>query len=472
MYSQMELTVISKDKNEIKLILLGNTTLKQMKMKLASKMDISPEDFGIKYFLTYNDKKLDLNSDEEICDIFNITDNIYMVGSDKETIVNAMLRKKIIERERKNRNLTKNKNIIIETLEGMAALGSVDNLVIEKEKKENPENFISIDECINSNNDQFFILGILAKYLEKIGISTVIEKKDETQNEEKVDFGITLLQFICNGYILKNKYILDFKLSQKRLEQLYNTEKNDEVEKFNRNLKKVLSKEYKLKEEEIIITYFKKDPNLFSSIVVFNSNFDKNLTKDELLRVFKKQLELKYLTNVKKCKIFESIRLNLSILDSRGNNKSDGNWGFDEIRGGEPYNPPVGWHRYGLRVMEQYDKKKNDWLSYDNRDGEWCIAYSELSGMVEKNEDGYQNATNARKKEEKVGNGVCVSPDPKIIENKTEIVDFNGVKYKMGLMVRIKPDVFRVPETNKNIWVVNGTPNEIRPYGILLKIIK
>ena len=171
-----------------------------------------------------------------------------MVGSDKETIVNAMLRKKIIERERKNRNLTKNKNIINETLEGMAALGSVDNLVIEKEKKENPENFISIDECINSNNDQFFILGILAKYLEKIGISTVIEKKDETQNEEKVDFGITLLQFICNGYILKNKYILDFKLSQKRLEQLYNTEKNDEVEKFNRNLKKVLSKEYKLKE--------------------------------------------------------------------------------------------------------------------------------------------------------------------------------------------------------------------------------
>ena len=177
MYSQMELTVISKDKNEIKLILLGNTTLKQMKMKLASKMDISPEDFGIKYFLTYNDKKLDLNSDEEICDIFNITDNIYMVGSDKETIVNAMLRKKIIERERKNRNLTKNKNIINETLEGMAALGSVDNLVIEKEKKENPENFISIDECIQSNNDQFFILGILAKYLEKIGISTVIEKK-------------------------------------------------------------------------------------------------------------------------------------------------------------------------------------------------------------------------------------------------------------------------------------------------------
>lgn len=55
------------------------------------------------------------------------------------------------------------------------------------------------------------------------------------------------------------------------------------------------------------------------------------------------------------------------------------------------------------------------------------------------------------------------------MEQNTEIINANGIKYKMGLMLRVKPEAIRVPESNKNTWVVNGTPDEIRPYGILLK---
>ena len=36
-------------------------------------------------------------------------------------------------------------------------------------------------------------------------------------------------------------------------------------------------------------------------------------------------------------------------------------------------------------------------------------------------------------------------------------------------MLRVKPEAIRIPESNKNIWAVNGIPEEIRPYGILLQ---
>ena len=62
------------------------------------------------------------------------------------------------------------------------------------------------------------------------------------------------------------------------------------------------------------------------------------------------------------------------MFDSRGNNK-DGGWGINETRGGEPYNPPEGWIRYGLNVVGKYDNGNDDWLAFDNRKGEWCIAY-------------------------------------------------------------------------------------------------
>ena len=88
----------------------------------------------------------------------------------------------------------------------MAVIGSIENKEIEKEKNDTNK-FISIDECLNSNDDQFFILGIIAKYLQNIGIEPYIERADVTQNEDIQDNANTLLQFLCNGYILKHKYI-------------------------------------------------------------------------------------------------------------------------------------------------------------------------------------------------------------------------------------------------------------------------
>ena len=54
------------------------------------------------------------------------------------------------------------------------------------------------------------------------------------------------------------------------------------------------------------------------------------------------------------------------------------------------------------------------------------------------------------------------------MEEYTETINAKGKNYKVGFMVRVKPDKFRASEKNKNIWVVNGNDNELRPYGILI----
>ena len=51
----------------------------------------------------------------------------------------------------------------------------------------------------------------------------------------------------------------------------------------------------------------------------------------------------------------------------------------------------------------------------------------------------------------------------------------NGKKYVIALMVRVKPDKIRCPNGDDNlndIWVLNSSNDEVRPYRILFKEIK
>jgi hypothetical protein len=362
------------------------------------------------------------------------------------------------------------KEEVKDLLKDMAALGSIEKQMIESEKIKEPGKFISIDACLNSNDEQLFILGVLAKYLEKIGTAAVIENENVTSKENEKIKASTLLQFICNGYILKHKYIFDFKLNPNRIQQL-NNDKN-EKSKLHLYLKNFFSKSFEVNKDDLIVTNFEKAKDLYSIILLFKSDFKLSKTKEEIMALFikQKQPELKSLTEFKEECIFESIRLHKLMLDKKGNNKDNNFWGYYETRGGEDYNPPVGWWRYGLKVIDEYDNGNNDWLSYDNRPGEWCISYSGLS--INKNgiEKKYQNEKDT-KHNGNVGIGVFTSPKPEIMEANTEMININGVNYKMGLMLRVNPTKIRVPQSNNNIWVVEGISEEIRPYGILLKKI-
>ena len=80
-----------------------------------------------------------------------------------------------------------------------------------------PKQYISIDECLLLKNEPFFILGILGKYLEQIGVNVLIEREELPRNDDLADYHKCILQFICNSYILKSKYLLDFDLDENRI---------------------------------------------------------------------------------------------------------------------------------------------------------------------------------------------------------------------------------------------------------------
>ena len=176
------------------------------------------------------------------------------------------------------------------------------------------------------------------------------------------------------------------------------------------------------------------------------------------------------------------------MLDSKGNNK-DGGWGINEKRGGQPYNPPLGWIGYGLRVTNRFDNGNNTWLDYKNLKGVWCVAYhgigytyggtqilSAINNIAMNNlktgmRQQFKYSNDIYHPGEKVGAGVYVTPKPEVMENYCGIYNNGEKNYKIGLMNRVRPDRIRCPEEKDDYWVINGTDNEVRPYRILIKEI-
>ena len=389
-----------------------------------------------------------------------------------------------------NYNSVKREAKIREVLEDMSSMGSIMKEEILEDRKKRPERFIPIHEATKENNrdNGLFCLGILAQNLERMGITTEIEKNapvtEESQNESN-----TILQFIMNGMIGQKKYNLHFDLGEGRNKQLLNNQK--ERENFNDKVRKKLSLEYKIPEEKIIIT---NPPNAkFQLQVIFqnddfnNENIDFNTFKKNCMND-KDFQELSKLKEVHKSLIMEGCRLSSNMLDPRGNRK-DG-WGINEKRGGLDYIPPTnGWVGYGLKVWGKYDNGNNDWLSYNGNKNEWAIAYhgvgSKLGCSVEQaahniikggfkagSGQAFQYDDDFMHPGQKVGVGVYCSPDPKVMEEyaKYSIINGgNGKNYMLGFMMRVKPDKIRYSIKQKDYWVLNGTTDEMRPYRIMIK---
>ena len=400
-----------------------------------------------------------------------------------------------------------------QTIEEMCILGDIYKKEIIEEKKTNPEKFVPIEKAVKTENkkDGLFALGLLAKKLENCGITTAIEdeekkNEEEKKEEKKNDESGTSLQFLINGLTTKKKFNLHFDINEERNEELLNN--LEEQKKFINNLRTNLSKKYNIPEDDIIITNPQRGS--FQVSVIFKSN-NFNLDIEEFKEKFKNEKELVQLKEIQKDLLYTGCTLKKSMLDSRGNN-CDGGWGKNEKRGGEPYIPPEGWIGYGLNVWDRYDHEKeggqNDWLSYDNRPGEWCIAYhgvgenyssKEVAKAVNKianytlkskeqqNKDtnnGNPNSINDDEEEDyaedddirhpgnKVGKGVYCSPNPEVMDDYAGTVEIDNNKYKMGFMLRVNPDKIRVPVGRQEFWVLNGNPDEVRPYRILIKKVE
>ena len=336
-------------------------------------------------------------------------------------------------------------------------------------KNINPAKYISTDECLKYKDSPFFILGILAKYLEKIGVSVLIEKEEIKQrNLDLMEYHKNLFQFICNSYILKNRYLLHFDLDESRIKYL--VKNPNERSNFNEQIKKIIMEIYNLNKTEILVTNFKRYKNRYTVVIVIKSNFNKNITKDELMKVFDKMEYLKALIRVDKELIIPVVKLNVSMLFPREDNKIN-QWAVGEKRGGEDYIPPLGWIKYAIKIDHCFNDKNFDWISHLHKPGEWCIGYCGITGITKKVIQYFENDNDIRHPGKRVGIGVYCPSNPKLLEEFTETINTNGENYRVGFMIRLKPDKIRVSQKNRNIWVVNGNDDELRPYGILIKKI-
>ena len=328
-----------------------------------------------------------------------------------------------------------------------------------------PKINITIDECLKLKDKPFFILGILGKYLEQNGISVIIDKEESKRKPEMSEYHKNIIQFICNSYILKCKYLLNFDLGENKLKLLV---KNPiERSKFNEKIRKTLMKIYNLSQEELLISNHRREKGKFTTILVIKSNFSKDITKDELIKVFSEDEELKTLEKVDKELIMPKIKLSQSMLFPKEDNKKN-KWAIGEKRGGEDYMPPLGWIKYGINIDHLFNDRSPDWISHLHKKGEWAVAYCGI-GITETLKQIYENDDDIRHRDKKVGVGVYCPSDPKLLEKYAETINANGENYKVGFMIRVKPDKIRASAKDKNMWVLNGNDNDLRPYGILIK---
>ena len=137
-----------------------------------------------------------------------------------------------IDEQKQNNNMIINYEInektpvINQVLEDMCIYGNIMKEQIKEEKKNNPKNFIEINDALNLEDEdsELFVLGLLANNLEQNGIEVAIEKQG-IQGEEELDDDTTCLQFITNGMTQRKRYDLHFDFGEQKNEEYLNDQK-------------------------------------------------------------------------------------------------------------------------------------------------------------------------------------------------------------------------------------------------------
>ena len=453
--------------NNIKVIINGQS------IPLFSTKTI--KELGLKYY-----SKLKIISDD-----INLLDK-----EEKEKFIK--MKEEMFERQKNERSAKYDdkkpiKEKINQVLEDMCLYGKIMSQEIFEETKKNPEKFIKVEDAekMEETNKELFSLSLLANVLKNNGTNTVIEKDDEKKEIENEE--LICMQFLSNGMINKKKYELHFNFDSKKNNKIINIK--DEFEKFKNKLKKKLSKMLKISEDEIIVAFPQKGSVRVQ--LIFESDDFNYLEVEEFKKKFQNDPDFKELNNLKgiheDC-IVSACRLTKAQLDPQGNRCE--RWGKGEKRGGLDYDPPLGYIGIGLKVMDNYPPD-NIWIGMKNIPGEWCVAYHGVGKkLTDSNEikrvvgliSNYTIKPGERQKHEnhddiyhegqKVGRGVYITPLIETAEQYAGICNINGKKYKVVMMVRVNPSARRGCSCFKDYWVVNGTPDEVRPYRILYKECK
>ena len=354
---------------------------------------------------------------------------------------------------------------------------------VEKKKEDYPSNYINIDESVNkienlaknmnSNENSHFILSLIGKCFEKNKTKMYVPK--ENNQKIKCIELISMQSLFC--LINQKKYEFHFNFGKELNEQiLYIPEKK---EKFLKEYKIKIANNLNINPDNFIFT------DVHHGCIAVHSSII-NPTKE----VEKKIKELKgkdFIQKIEEKPILEELHIDSSILDSKGDKNKE--WSTNSFRGGEKYIPPIGWYGIGLKVDNLY-RNYNNWLSNKNVEGEFAVAYLGINNflsdkdiflddlepilhnireiMVDKL---YINENDIRNNNNKCRDGICVFQNPEHAENSAGIVDILGYRMKIIIMCRINPKKIRQPASFPECWIINPTPDEIRPYRILIKKI-
>ena len=357
------------------------------------------------------------------------------------------------------------------------------------EEIKNPEKYLDINKLLNNmsyltaqtydNSNRNFILPVLAKCIENNGTKIYVSKnEDENLNNIELASMQSLLSF---GNQIKYEFNFDFgELINNRIMKDTNYRNA-----FINNLKTIIKEQINIKEQNIIINYAHHGSVVMD---VFLMNISPEEEKKLKLLINDKEL---HIIKIEEKPLLEALEISPKIFNPLGDRYRD--WGKNEIRGGENYIPPEdGWIGIGLNVLGKYDNGNDSWINYKNQDGEFAIAYSGLNNFlnkdlnistndlsqdllkVQKNKL-YRDQKNLKSKsyfKGKCGDGICVFQNPHDAENFAGIIDINQkMKIKVMLMCRVNSKKIRQPKNYEKFWILNPTPDEIRPYRILIKKI-
>jgi len=357
-------------------------------------------------------------------------------------------------------------------IDNILSFGSLMKTQIEKEKKENPEKFLNVDEIIKNENNNYFGVSVLAKSLEEQGMSVAIETESSDKNINE-----SSLRLLINEIGSTKKIVLNYDFGEEKNNKILSVP--EEKEKFIKEQNLELSKVLKLKPSQFSICNIRKgsikyDLFFHDSLLNLHENFN-NLFKT-LKDFSRKSPNLK---NVSQTSALEGIKFSADMFDEKGNRQEG--WGENEKRGGRVYDPPIGWIGHGINVSKKYDNGDDTWLGYTGEDnGEWCVAYHgtninyALSILNTELKEGiyqaYSDSKDINHPGELVGEGIYVTPLISIADEYA--LRQSPKKYKCVFMCRVNPRNIRIPEDNQDYWVVKGGINDIRPYRLLIQEIK
>ena len=359
------------------------------------------------------------------------------------------------------------------------------SIILEKQK--NPEYFIDIQETLSSpgllsqnnpsNNDYKYIICLIGKILENQGIEVGIYKKGKYK--ERID--LSSIQFIFSGLINKKKYRLKF--SKKIDENYFVCIMNDSKfkKKFINEWKEKISNKLGIEKDLIILTnprhnnvYLFIDLAFNPKVGEINEESLKNLIVDNDIIDFQP------------FPLLGGCRLSSSIFEPKFNKY------YQNIlihiqnkkRGGEEYIKPMNWTAYGINISGKFDFGNDDWLGNKNKLGEFAVAYygihnlinnssDNIKGIMGNNQTGktFIKVKNMRKPGSNCKSGAYFFKNPNFAENSSEIIKVGGFEYKIMFMCRVNPSKIMQPENFKDCWILSPTPDEVRPYKILIKKI-